>query len=274
MRTLSILPVLLLLLAGCEKEKLSNGHSDLVVVEGYLYAGRPVDSIRLSKAVTLNSTDTLFTGISDATVSITSGGNNYNLLPSSRAGYYYYPGSDLSVSAGNTYGLNITYQGIKVSSETTVPAVPASLQISGTTLWVDTTLDMRQLRDSSLLVKWNNPGMEYYFVILENKDTALTQITFTNPFGGDGGPVNFVRRFRTMPIQDSLYRINLFNTVAYYGHYEFKLYRVNAEYAKLYQSRSQSSINLNEPFTNIENGLGIFTAFSQYDSIFFDVKKK
>jgi len=46
------------------------------------------------------------------------------------------------------------------------------------------------------------------------------------------------------------------------------LYRVNQEYVDLYKSRDQDSRNLNEPLTNIENGLGIFSAFAN-DSVYF-----
>ncbi|MBC8181278.1 hypothetical protein H8E88_09140 [candidate division KSB1 bacterium] len=48
-----------------------------------------------------------------------------------------------------------------------------------------------------------------------------------------------------------------------------KVFRVNQEYGDLYQSRNQDSRDLNEPLTNIVNGLGVFSAFN-CDSVFFD----
>jgi len=47
------------------------------------------------------------------------------------------------------------------------------------------------------------------------------------------------------------------------------VYRVNQEYADLYEGRRQDSRDLNEPSTNIENGLGVFSAFNS-DSTFFE----
>jgi Domain of unknown function (DUF4249) len=283
MRNIIMAVLIIAFFSGCEKEPLSNGHSDLIVVEGYLYAGQPVDSIRLSQVVYFNSPDTLFRGVSNATVSILTNGTTFNLQPSVRQGYYYYPGNDLAVKKGETYTLNIIYGSQSVTSQTTVPDGASGLRISENTLWVDTTMTMRELRDSSLLVSWNNPDKDYYFVILENKDSILTPITVTSNFGGFGyggsggtgaGTINLARRFQTRPIQDSLYRVSLFSTVGNYGNYEFKLYKVTKDYASLYQSRTQNSINLNEPYTNITNGLGIFTAFSVCDSLSFEVKKK
>ena len=249
-------------------------------MEGYLYAGQPVDSIRLSQVVYFNSSDTVFHGVSNATVSIIANGTSYNLHPSANQGYYYYPGKDLAINPGETYSLSITYNNQHITSQTTVPSSASGLQISANTLLVDTALTMRELRDSSLLINWSNPNKDYYFVILENKDSVLTPITVTSTYGGFGGnggytgTINLARRFQTRPIQDSLYRVSLFSTVGNYGNYEFKLYKVTKDYASLYQSSTQNSISLNEPFTNINNGLGIFTAFSVCDSLSFEVKKK
>jgi hypothetical protein len=283
MRKIIIAIVICAFLTGCEKEQLNNGHSGLIVVEGYLYAGRPVDSIRISQAVYFNSSDTVFHGVSDATVSIASNGITYNLQPSVRQGYYNYPGNNLTINAGETYSLNIIYNNQQITSQTTVPGSASGLKISENELLVDTTLTMSELRDSSLLVSWSNPNRDYYFVILENKDSILTPVTVSATSGGFGnggfpgtgtGTIKLARSFQTRPIQDSLYRISLFSTVGNYGHYVFKLYKVTKDYASLYQSSTQNTINLNEPFTNISNGLGIFTAFSACDSVSFIVKNK
>jgi len=57
------------------------------------------------------------------------------------------------------------------------------------------------------------------------------------------------------------------------GKHRVKVYRVNQEYADLYQSRNQDSRDLNEPLTNIVNGLGVFSAFNS-DSVFFELKQQ
>jgi hypothetical protein len=278
MKNILIAAILLLTIISCEKEKLSNGHSDLIVVQGYLYMGEAIDSIRLSQAVLLNSADTLFHGITDATVTISCDGTAYTLVSSEKEGYYHCTDAGLKVSSGKTYTLDITYDNKHITSQTIVPDNPTGLKVSDAVLTVDPTSNMMMNHNdttNSLTVSWSNPNKEYYFVVLENKDSTLITITFTNPFTGVTDTINsgnFARRFQSSPIQSSSYRIST-NSVGNYGKYVFKLYKVTKDYANLYESRSQSSTNLNEPFSNINNGLGIFTSFS-VDSISFRVVKK
>ena len=269
-----------LVVVSCEKENLSNEHgAGMIVVEGYLYTGKSVDSIRLTQAVLLNSPDTLFLGIPNASVSIANNGITYQLTPSAVAGYYNC-NSNLVISAGQTYSLKINYNNSIITAQTVVPDNPAGFQISDTVLTIDTTLtSFRGITDtSSVLVSWTNPDKEYYFILLTYKDSTLKPITFvsTNPRTGvtaiDTVRGNFTRRLQSSPIQSSSYKISA-SSMSNYGNYEFKLYKVTKDYANLYQSRSQSTIDLNEPFTNIDNGLGIFTSFS-VDSLSFRVAKK
>lgn len=280
MRNLLLIITVFLIISSCEKEKLGNGHgTDMIVVEGYLYAGKPVDSIRLSQTVLLNNADTLFQGISNASVSISCNGSTYQLTPSATTGYYH-GNANFIISAGQTYELKIGYNKDTLTSQTIVPNGPAGFQISDSVLTIDTTLtSFRGITDtSSLQVSWSNPNKDYYFIILTYKDSTLKPITFvaTNPRTGvttiDTARGNFTRRLQSSPIQNSSYKISA-SSMSYYGNYEFRLYKVTKDYANLYQSRTQSTINLNEPFTNINNGLGIFTAFSA-DSLSFRVGKK
>ena len=79
--------------------------------------------------------------------------------------------------------------------------------------------------------------------------------------------------FLSRPFITDAYVIRVFLSVQQYGTHRVKLFRVNPEYADLYENREQDSRNLTEPLTNVENGLGIFTAFS-YDAAYFEVVKK
>jgi hypothetical protein len=75
------------------------------------------------------------------------------------------------------------------------------------------------------------------------------------------GNFNFAGRFVTEPTTNNYYRVEQSN-FNYTGRYKVTVYRVNKEYVDLYASRQQDSRNLNEPKTNVKNGLGIFTAFA------------
>jgi len=50
--------------------------------------------------------------------------------------------------------------------------------------------------------------------------------------------------------------------LAFFGNYKIIIYKVNEEYVNLHENISQSSLNLTEALTNIENGLGIFTGIN------------
>jgi hypothetical protein len=281
MKKLLIFTAIIITITACEKEKLDNGHgANMIVIQGYLYAGKPVDSLRLSQTVLLNSADTLFHGITDATVTIKYNGINYKLTAILNMPSYYQGDPSFIISSGQTYALKINYNNDTITSQTVVPTYPSGFQISDTILTIDTTLtSFRGISDtSSVLVSWNNPNKDYYFIILTYKDSTLKPITFisTNPRTGvtaiDTVRGSFTRRLQSSPIQTSSYKISA-SSMSSYGNYEFKLYKVTKDYANLYQSRTQSTINLNEPFTNINNGLGIFTSFSA-DSLSFKVVKK
>ena len=81
------------------------------------------------------------------------------------------------------------------------------------------------------------------------------------------------RPFISSPTSNSEYRINFLN-MTYYGEHRIRVIRVNQEYADLYTSRLQDSRDLNEPLTNIENGLGVFSAFNSGDYKAFHVVRE
>jgi len=58
-----------------------------------------------------------------------------------------------------------------------------------------------------------------------------------------------------------------------YGTHKVTIYHVNEEYALLYETSTQDSRDLNEPYTNINNGLGIFSGFASQE-VYFEVIKK
>ena len=61
--------------------------------------------------------------------------------------------------------------------------------------------------------------------------------------------------------------------LTYFGEHRAKVYKVNREYANLYAFGQQDSRHLNEPETNIKNGLGVFAGFSSA-AVRFVVRQK
>ena len=76
--------------------------------------------------------------------------------------------------------------------------------------------------------------------------------------------------FTSTPIQDNMYSIKG-RQFSYFGHYNLILFKITDEYAAIYESLNQSSLDdLSEPITNIVNGKGIFASFNS-DTLLINV---
>ena len=122
------------------------------------------------------------------------------------------------------------------------------------------------------IVVWDNPNELLHFVVIENAEDDQETLfpDFGGKFGSSGGRGSFQRI--SAPTRESSHEIN-FTEIQYWGQYIVKVYRVNQEYADLYENLEQDSRDLNEPPTNIKNGLGIFSAFNS-QNVYFRVEKE
>ncbi len=275
MKTLRFLFLAFILTFGCHTDSPLAPSSSLVVVRGYLYAGEAVQDIRLTGTLPLGSDETVAPAINTAQVALFKAGKKYDLVASAGdSGYYHYPEADLSVEPDDEFQIQVQYQDQLITAATAVPPAPVDVSISRTTLQLpdfDTMFQMREQGISmdslraltSLSVSWQQEANALYFVVVKNLED--------NPVSSDmifrGGPRPFISR----PMPVGSYNVNA-QMVTHYGRHEVKVYRVNQEYADLYQSRNQDSRDLNEPLTNIENGLGVFSAFTS-QSVYFTLEQ-
>ena len=149
-----------------------------------------------------------------------------------------------------------------------------------------TDKEIFSLEDGKVLIKFARENIEHFLryskrIIVPDdlrkkfKDKYGAFVTLNvhnvegNPLEIETGFGSFPRRFISQPINRNSFRLN-FRMVTHYGRHRVKLYRINQEYADLYETRQQDSRDLNEPLTNIQNGLGVFSAFNS-DSVFFNV---
>jgi hypothetical protein len=272
MKRFRIVPQVLLafVAAGCAQKNPVTPAAEEVVVRGYLYAGEPVTDIQLTRTLPLGSQETEAPPINDAEVSLEKNGATYAFVPSpGDSGYYHYPGTDLTVQAGDVFRIHVRSGGRDIKAETTVPAAPDSVTLSADSLalsagfgppggvFPDTTApDSLSNPEQSLTVSWKREASALYYVVVECVETDPDSISSWGGFGG-GGPGRMV----SSPTNENRYRISR-SDVSFLGRHRVRVYRINQEYADLYESRQQDSRDLNEPLTNIENGLGVFSAFS------------
>lgn len=273
MKRLFIVLTILAFLTGCDEEETTIPYQETLIVEGYLYAGEPVTSVRLSRLIPLTGDVEEDYSVNDAHVEIFHGETGYSLvLSTGDSGYYHYPGDDLIIEENQTYRLRIEYNDEVVESETTVPQPPDSMKLSLEEVRVEPIYDFQDMRDRELediILEWYNPDASYYYVVIENIEINPDPVDVN--WIMDDFPIRRPFRMITVPTRDNFYVIRGM-ILEQYGTHKVTLFKVNKEYADLYESSVQDSRYLNEPLNNIKNGLGIFTSFNS-NVLYFEVIK-
>ncbi len=250
----------LLLFFGCTEHSPLISEEELIVVWAYLYAGEPVTSIKLTSTVPLNADTTDAPPINDATVTLIKNGQRYDCEPSpGDSGYYNYSGDDLTIEAGNEFTIEVERNNKFITAQTIVPEPPTNVSISSSVMTLpdfenrESLWEWRESENREVTITWDNEENAFYYVTLKNVEENPTAINSWMP--------ERLRHFVFPPISDNYYRIRM-PSITHLGRHCITVYKVNQEYVDLYESRDQDSRDLNEPLTNIENGLGVFSAFN------------
>ncbi len=263
-----------LILVGCDNP-VDQGETDLVVIEAFLFAGEPVQDIRLTATVPLGVDPDSAPTIDDATVRLIKEGVTYALTPTGADGRYEYLGTDLVIADGDEFRLEVEHFGRVAWGETVVPAPPAGVAIDADTLFAPNLGFGGGGRrggggfnpdESQVAVTWDNLGDLLHFVVVEGLEDDAEPI-FPDQFLERIGRFRFISE----PTIDNFFilRLLLLETL---GPHQAKVYRVNEEYNQLYENRTQDSRDLNEPPSNIRDGLGVFSAFNSL-SVPFEVAR-
>ena len=115
-------------------------------------------------------------------------------------------------------------------------------------------------------VSWNNEDGDYYYILIKNIETEPEYVN--ENIAQFEGQLQFI----TEPQITNFYAIRAQRDLMQFGTYQIIVFRVNPEYAALYESTGGSTLSLEEPPTNIVNGLGIFTGLSS-DTLYLEVTK-
>ncbi|MBT7616590.1 MAG: DUF4249 family protein [Calditrichaeota bacterium] len=259
-----LLTVGFIVLSGCTRENPVIPENDFVVVRAYLYANQPVSDIQITTTFPLDVEIEQAPVVNDASVTISKNGQRYNLVSTSGDnGYYNYPDGDLTVGVGDEFTIEVDYNGKLATGQTLVPPTPDSVSLSSRNLVIPqfNQGSRPDLENAFLTVKWDNTEREFFYLDIENleRDPIPIESSFPGRF----------KSFISQPVKVDSFRVN-FGMVTHYGTHRVIVYRVNSEYADMYEWREQDSRDLNEPLTNISNGLGVFSAFNS-DTLYFEV---
>ena len=260
---------------SCEDENLNNIAANQFVVEAFLYAGEPIDDIRIKTNFPLSEDEDTSMPINDANVTLIKNGQRFPLTSYNENGFYHYPNEDVSIETNDVFQLEVLHNGIIATAETTVPTPTKGLGISQDSLFVPTlpfsagadsirVTISNFLMNSSITGTWDNPNGGLYFMVVESVGDLNDPIF---PSQVVSALAEF--RFVSEPTDESSITF-IGGTLESFGTYSVKVYHINQEYANLYENREQDSRDLNEPPSNVTNALGVFSAFNSQE-VFFDV---
>lgn len=259
---------------------------DKPIIEAYLAPNHRVSLKVFTEIPYSESAEGVSKPIDGLSIKITGTDGKVFNLTSVGNGLYESAKTQLIGPAKAIYTMEFDYKGRKVSASTEIPEKPVSFKIDKTSI-SRTQIDLSSGfptgggggfgggggggpfggdANTSVELTWSNPKQNYHFVAVENVETTPIQIVV--PPSGSTFP-SF--RFFNEPLTGANNTLRS-QSFQYFGSHNIVLYRVNSEYAALYQSSGTTSQNLSTPPTSISNGLGIFTGINA-DTLKFTVNK-
>ncbi len=272
-----VLPICLLILTISNCEELERPNTNQFVVEGFLTADFAVSDIKVKETLSLND-DITDIPISNAQVILSSGSDAVMLEFDPLTGRYVDPSGGLEIKSGDQYDIEINVNGTLATSSSVVPEKPTGLGLTETKLVVPTLRLSFALRDQIgrlfeeeiSTFSWKGEPGRSYFVVIETLEETLDPI-LPSEIPAEATELLSSFRFISAPSEATSFDI-IAIALETYGRHVAKVYSVNQEYVDLFNSETQDSRDLNEPPSNVTNGLGIFTAFA-VDSLVFTVER-
>jgi len=263
------IPILLLtlgLLTSCSKELITPITPDNVaIVESYLYAGDSVITIKVTKILPF-SEDT-----SEATEYITGLHLTINdiALTETGSGIYTLQLGNEQIQPGESYELKFLYASDTVSSTTIIPDKPMNFSISSNEIYTDRITSsgggMPSGPPADLTLSLENTDKSYYYVLIQYMESERDYINYQSE------SLDLSDTTSISPMNTSETRLGTRN-LNFFGSYRIILFKVNDDFADLYQQSSVNSNNITNPVSLINHGYGVFTGMAS-DTVYLEVKE-
>lgn len=230
------------------------------VIESYLESGSSALTVKVYSMESFNEDDSQFSkAITGLNVYV-----NDQLLSESSDGKYTLSDIPQILQNGNRCNLRFDYNGRIITADTEMPAKPIGLSISQTEIERSSSwYYMDSIPD--VTVSWDNTDNSYYQIYIQSLSQTSGSTQAPSFMGGGFG------KMMMQPIQGNSYTLKM-HDVSFGGYYRCVLYKITKEHAELYER--MSSTDLANPVSYINNGLGIFTAYStdtiQYKVVYTD----
>ena len=263
------------LMVSCEDENLNINAANQFVVEAFIFANEPVDDVKIKTTFPLVDTEDTSSPINNAEVVLIKDDDRYHLQSINNDGFYGYPGGDLTVNQDDVFQLEVTHDGIVATAETTVPEPTTGLELSKSEIIIPKIgfggiTDGDEIRtiiqNSTIEITWDSDSDDLFYAVIKTIEDELDPIF----------PAQVADRLRQFEFISEPTRNNSITfqgiQIESYGIHSVKVYRINEEYAALFDNQEQDSRDLNEPPSNVRNALGVFSAFNSQE-VFFDVRR-
>ena len=239
---------------GCDPTPPPELEPDVVVINGFLYAGEPVQNIQLTTTSPVDGTNVFGQPITDVPVVLFQNAdtNYFFLTPQpGRPGLYHYDGDDLRVEIDDVFFLGLEFEGRQTVAVTYIPEAPQDVVFSDTRVFVEEDSDEE---DIVLRIEWDDPEEKLHWVSIRNVDPNPIPIR-------KDGQADPAQPIQSEPLTEPFIEVAA-NHFTHYGTHEVRVYRISANYFALYQFTQRPVRRIYEPETGIENGVGIFAGLS------------
>lgn len=259
---LYIAAIVFVSLVSCEQVNLEVADNNVAVVESYIHPGEDA-VINVKEQLVYNSYDTATQYLNNLNLVLSDGENIYTF---ENTGAGNYENHSFVVEENKEYTLEFSYNDKIVSAYTLVPDKPTDLAISLTTIEVlsfdsfDPSNGPPE-RPDPVTISYSNTENDYHMIVVECTESSPTLVNSSTD--------RPVRTFRSRPVQGNSQQLDPMQ-FTYLGSHRLILYKLNAEYAELYERMETSSLDIEAPPSNIENGLGIFTGINS-DTLYLNV---
>lgn len=255
--------LVILLLWSCSSDDSCENYSDTPVVEGYITRGNSIKVKVMRQTPFYAEANVSDDDINNLHVSVKSGDTIVQLTPMGK-GIYKDTAQEMLPETGVDYDLFFTFNNRLVTASTKILSKPENFCQSATSMAIEAfEMGEETVFPDPVVLSWENADQSYYMLVVKNIESNPSLINSN----GMGNPPQ--RFFRNRPTQGSSMELEA-RYFQYYGTHRLILFHLNADYAALFSENGNTSVNMVNPATNIQNGLGIFTGLNS-DTLYLEI---
>lgn len=254
-----ILLALLLFSVACKKDP-QVVHQPSAIIESYLMPGKPV-FVKINWQIPWGARQDTLVPIENLSPVLI---QNQTVHPLTYIRQGVYGNPNIQIQENDSCYLYFEHNGKAVTAHTVIPGKPTGLvcntdtviNVNGTEIFTPVAIEF----------KWNNPGNDYHLIVMRVRFSVLWwQEPDANFF------TNYV--YAGKPTQEP---VSWFRCEDYFsaGRYTMELYRIQPEFAIMFNETHSSLLNITKPPHNITNAYGIFTGMNVADSVKIFVKSR